>query len=165
VGARAYRLQVAADDRFDNIVYDSSSITGTVVQLPPLWSFWTHYWRLTVTTGRGTSDWSNPWFFRTIDIGTGVVDGPYLSAQPVMHALWPQPASDAVTVSYALPVSSNVRFTVHDLLGRKVGEFVSLRSEAGLWQQMLDVGDLQAGSYLLKMHTDAGSTATLLIIR
>jgi hypothetical protein len=49
-GARAYHLQVALDDRFNSMVFDSSNIRGTTVQLRSLAGYTTYWWRLTVTT-------------------------------------------------------------------------------------------------------------------
>ncbi|MDT8325740.1 MAG: hypothetical protein RRA94_16615, partial [Bacteroidota bacterium] len=71
-GARAYRLQVALDDRFNAMVFDSANIRGSTVQLRNLRGYTSYWWRLNVTTGRGTSDWNDPWMFRTVDIGTDV---------------------------------------------------------------------------------------------
>ncbi|MBR9977875.1 MAG: hypothetical protein KFH87_07285 [Bacteroidetes bacterium] len=94
LNARSYRLQLATDHAFEHVVFDRAGIAGTSIEVPGLWSYWTYYWRLNVTTARGTSDWNRPWRFRTVDIGTQVAALPAATAHGHIAALWPQPVSE-----------------------------------------------------------------------
>ena len=164
LGARAYRLQVAGDDEFETIVYDSAGITGTTMLLPKLWSFWTFYWRLNATTSRGTSDWCKPWMFRTIDIGTGI--GDHDAARPEearIDAVWPQPADTHLRVTCALPDASEYRVTLHDFLGRMVRALPLSASPVRTVD--IDVTGLPAGSYLLRLESNRGSVSRVVLIR
>ncbi|MBR9975908.1 MAG: PKD domain-containing protein, partial [Bacteroidetes bacterium] len=149
-GARAYRLQVADDESFNAIVFDSSFITGTSIQVTGLRSFRTFYWRLNATTSRGTSDWNRPWMFRTVDIGTGIGNsGTSLPDHPLITAVWPQPARTRLSVACALPGVGEYRIGLYDFLGREVRAMpVQDRSAYGL---EMDVTGLPSGPYLLRL--------------
>lgn len=150
VGARAYRLQVAGDPAFESIVVDSVGITGTSVQVMGLWSYWTHYWRLSVTTARGTSDWCPPWMFRTFDVGTAVESAPHAAPErPVITAVWPQPARTRLTVTVVIGGTGTYRITLVDILGRAVRS--QLLEAGGIRGVTMDVTGLPPGPYHLRL--------------
>ncbi len=165
--ARVYRLQVATDDRFNpqDIVFDSSNIAGTTVQLPGLWSYWVYYWRLNVTTARGTSEWNDPWMFRTVDIGTDVEDSPAPPSSVRIDGAWPQPARDAVTVAYTIPGTADVHLALYDLLGRRIRDFGPQRSDAGAVLRTLDISGINTGTYVLRLTSPSGSAERMVLIR
>lgn len=163
-GARAYRLQVAGDAGFNTIVFDSSGITGTSVQLTRLWSFWTFHWRLNATTSRGTSDWNRPWMFRTIDIGTGIDDAePQSPDHPFITAVWPQPARTRLSIGCSLPGRGTFRIAMYDFLGREVRALPVPDHRTGGLE--MDVTGLPPGPYLLRLSGDNGSAARVVVVR
>ncbi len=164
-GARVYRLQVGADQNFNTVVYDSSTIQGTAIQLPQLWSFSTFFWRLTVTTGRGTSDWSDVWFFRTIDVGTNIDTRGTLPDQPQLVSLYPLPAGDQLNVLYTIPHAAYVHFTISDLLGRTLREFSIGENRPGSIMTILDLYDVPPGNYILTLNAGDSRATRLLTIR
>ncbi|MBN1446715.1 MAG: hypothetical protein JXA28_02190 [Bacteroidetes bacterium] len=166
-GARAYRLQVALDDQFDaqDIVFDSSGISGTTVQLRGLWSFWHYWWRLNVTSSRGTSDWNEPWRFRTVDIGTAVEDAQVHPSSLTLHTLWPQPVRDALTVAFSVSSAMDIEAVLYDLLGRCVRVFARERAAGGTVLRVLDVSDLDPGTYVLRLHSVKARVERLVVIR
>jgi hypothetical protein len=164
-GARGFRLQLASDQAFSDIVFDSSDIAGTFIQIPGLWSFWTYYWRMNVSTSRGTSDWNSPWMFRTVDIGTGIGDGVPVSTQPMISAVWPQPASGSVTVACSFPRPVEYQLAVHDLLGRKLRSFPAMSSNGNTVLRTLDLTGLDAGLYWLRLQTPESSTGKMIVIK
>ncbi len=72
-------------------------------------------------------------------------------------AAWPNPAADAVTLSYTLQEASPVRLAVYDALGREVAVLADGLREAGRHDAALD--GLPAGVYLLQL-TASGATTT-----
>lgn len=163
-GARAYRLQVAADPTFETIVFDSAAITGTSVQLPRLWSFWTYFWRLTATTSRGSSDWCAPWAFRTIDIGTAIDRTPGIApTTPAITAVWPQPAHDRLSLNCVTGEIGEFRILLYDILGREVR---SRPVPPGVAQTItMDVTGLAAGPYLLRLAGNGVATSRIVTLQ
>ncbi|MFA5794468.1 MAG: fibronectin type III domain-containing protein [Candidatus Brocadiia bacterium] len=63
--AVSYRLQVATDAGFSEIVLDQNQITGTTFT-PAFNNLTTYYWRVLANNIAGSSSWSNTWSFTTI---------------------------------------------------------------------------------------------------
>jgi endonuclease/exonuclease/phosphatase family metal-dependent hydrolase len=77
-----------------------------------------------------------------------------LSALPAEYALWqnyPNPFNPKTVVSYQLPVASDVRLVVFDVLGREVKTLVDERRAAGTHQETFDGTDLSSGMYICRM--------------
>ena len=68
---------------------------------------------------------------------------------------FPNPASQQVTLRYALPRAQSVRIGLYDVLGREVRTVVQGRRE-GRQEVQIDVSDLSSGVYMLRLK--AGET-------
>jgi hypothetical protein len=66
----------------------------------------------------------------------------------VLSQNYPNPFNPTTTVRYRLSVASDVRLSVHDLLGREVAVLVSERKAPGSYSVTLDGGGLASGVYL-----------------
>jgi hypothetical protein len=64
---------------------------------------------------------------------------------------YPNPFNPKTVVSYQLPVVSNVRLEVYDLLGREVALLVNERQAAGSYNVTFDAGRLASGTYLYRI--------------
>jgi outer membrane protein assembly factor BamB len=64
--ASTYRLQVASDSLFSNLIVNDSTIATTSKQVGPLANNTTYYWRVNAKNVGGTSQYSNVWKFVTI---------------------------------------------------------------------------------------------------
>ncbi|MBM4176054.1 MAG: T9SS type A sorting domain-containing protein [Ignavibacteria bacterium] len=71
-GASTYRLQVATDNGFSNIIFNDSTISGTSQQISSLSAGTTYYWRVNAKNAGGTSSYSSIWNFTTA-VGTPAV--------------------------------------------------------------------------------------------
>ncbi|TVL98169.1 MAG: hypothetical protein CV087_21650 [Candidatus Brocadia sp. WS118] len=65
-GAIFYQLQVSTDQNFNVVMFDSSEINTTSIQLAGLANNTTYYWRVRVLNQSDSSAWSNPFKFTTI---------------------------------------------------------------------------------------------------
>jgi hypothetical protein len=162
-GARIYRVQLSRSEQFTTILRDTL-INGAGMQLSGLSSFTSYYWRMTVTTSRGTSLWSEPWLFRTINIGTGREEAPAKSAHLRLLDVWPQPASGIVHVRVDGGHSAAV-LQLYDALGRCVRSYTIPGDTDGPRRTTLHLNGLPAGSYILRLMDRHGGDARLLRVR
>ncbi len=86
-----------------------------------------------------------------------------------LAAPMPNPARDALTARFTLPVGLHVRLGVYDLTGRRLAELANGEYRAGthtlnLNLQSVDGGVLPAGLCFLRMETEAGSRVRRLIV-
>jgi len=75
-------------------------------------------------------------------------------AQPEGFALgqnYPNPFNPKTVVGSELPVASNVKLAIYDLLGREVAVLVNERRAAGSYQDSFDGSGLASGVYICRM--------------
>ncbi|MFA6234247.1 MAG: Omp28-related outer membrane protein [Bacteroidota bacterium] len=79
---------------------------------------------------------------------------------------YPNPFNPSTNVTFDVPTSSNVRITLHDALGRAIGNLVDETYEPGSHTFVLDGANLNSGTYYLTMT--AGSfvqTRTMTLVK
>ncbi|HTO94572.1 MAG TPA: T9SS type A sorting domain-containing protein, partial [Bacteroidota bacterium] len=87
---------------------------------------------------------------------TGVV-GPNTSVPTTAQLAqnYPNPFNPATVLSYQLPVASNVRLAVYDILGREVAVLVNERKASGSHEARFDATGLASGVYLYRLTAGA----------
>jgi predicted GH43/DUF377 family glycosyl hydrolase len=96
-----------------------------------------------------------------VDEGGGNVPAAFVLAQN-----YPNPFNPTTVIRYQLPVASEVKLVVFDILGRQVTELVNERKSAGTYEVKFDAGRLASGVYLYRLT--AGSfvqTRKMLVIK
>ncbi|MFA5795456.1 MAG: DUF2341 domain-containing protein, partial [Candidatus Brocadiia bacterium] len=109
-GATAYRLQLATDDGFNDVILDQSGIAVTSFPVSGLSTWTTYYWRLMASNSGGPGNWSSTASFTT------TMDAPVLSAPANNASSIPTSPSlswDTVNgaTSYRVQLSANSGFT------------------------------------------------------
>lgn len=66
--------------------------------------------------------------------------------------LYPNPANEYVTIDFGNRQVNYIEVEVFDVWGRMAGKYVNTSSTTGIWT--LDIGDLQVGTYLLRITTN-----------
>jgi photosystem II stability/assembly factor-like uncharacterized protein len=84
---------------------------------------------------------------------------------------YPNPFNPATVISYQLPVVSNVRLVVYDLLGREVAVLVDGRQPAGTYEERFDVhsfggrgSGLSSGVYIYRLTAGAYSLSRKMVL-
>jgi hypothetical protein len=70
----------------------------------------------------------------------------------VLEQNYPNPFNPTTVVTYLLPVASNVKLIVYDLLGRPVATLVNERQAAGRHSVKFDAGGLSSGVYFYRLQ-------------
>lgn len=86
------------------------------------------------------------------------------SAQPRSVALlraWPNPFNPKTVIRFQLSVFSEIKITVHDMLGREVAVLVDAQKEAGEHSVTFDATNLASGVYLVRMTDGDGQVRSL----
>ncbi len=65
---------------------------------------------------------------------------------------YPNPFNPTTTIRYELPVPSEVKLEVFDVLGRKVATLVNARLSAGQYDAVLDASSLSSGVYFYRLQ-------------
>jgi len=97
------------------------------------------------------------------------VESPVPVGLPIEFALrqnYPNPFNPATSIPYELPVASDVRLSVCDILGREVSVVVNARNEAGVHTVTFDASALSSGVYLYRLTAgEFVATKKLVLLR
>jgi subtilisin family serine protease len=64
---------------------------------------------------------------------------------------YPNPFNPSTKVQFSIPQQSDVKLTLHDMLGREVKLLFDENVEAGMQEFVVDAGNLASGVYLVRM--------------
>ncbi len=149
--AQQYEIQLATDDSFSMLVAQLESPEASLELSAMLEHGQQYYWRVRARTITGVKAWSpSRWFETSPRIVTG--EGEALIKPFALHAVYPNPAYDQVSVQYAIPAVSQVSMEVFDVLGRRIQSLVKTVRAPGAYQQIVDVGHYAPGTYVLRLE-------------
>jgi hypothetical protein len=77
---------------------------------------------------------------------------------------YPNPFNPTTVVSYQLPVTSRVRLTVFDLLGREISVLVDEVKPAGLNSIRFSAADLTSGAYIYRLQTSSAVATRRMVL-
>jgi hypothetical protein len=147
-GADLYRLQLAKDTGFTNIVYDYDSLKANSYQLPLLEYGTLYFWRVMGKNDHVQSQWSDTWNFETKD-GTSVNES--IDADNLLVSVYPNPFSSLINIKLNMPLIEKAKITIYDQKGSLIQEFNLKPYEQSEinWQ----TGALAPGNYILYVET------------
>lgn len=162
--AEEYRLQLATEESFSNVLYDST-LTGT--NLKPtnkLANGTDYYWRVKSSNEGGSSEWSEVFAF---NIGTAVSNE--LGESPVEFTIqqnYPNPFNPTTQIRYGIPEASLVQLSIFNMLGQKVADLVNGKQSAGWHTATFDASGLSSGTYIYRIQAgEFTSTKKLTLIK
>ena len=77
---------------------------------------------------------------------------------------FPNPFTNATTISYSLPKAGNVSLRLYDVTGKLVTTLASGYHEAGTSSFIVHRSSFSSGIYLLKLQTETSTTTAKLIV-
>jgi hypothetical protein len=78
---------------------------------------------------------------------------------------YPNPASDQITIEYAVAKAGQVSLELYDVLGRKVSTFQEGRLEKGRQSLRCNLGAWGKGVFLLVLRTESGSKSLRIVLQ
>ena len=155
-----YRLQVAEDSTFNNIVFDSTAITSNSQKVNALVHDTKYFWRVNAGNSSGTSSWSSVWNF-TIAVKQTFPSAPVLISpvnEIVNESLYPILSWDTVSTAdnYSLQVSKDEAFGYTQRAAKEEGLLVGISSGASLAAVAKKIKELPKGAKILTFTYDTG---------
>ena len=95
-----------------------------------------------------------------VDIATSGGEGDRANATPARIFLdqnYPNPFNPSTMVRFGLPEGSNVRITIHSLLGTQLKVVYDGWEDAGVYTINIAANDLPSGVYFYRLETDFGT--------
>ncbi|MBK7631732.1 MAG: CotH kinase family protein [Ignavibacteriales bacterium] len=111
-------------------------------------------WQTLDTITRGASN-SSP---------TGISEEPLSITEFKLDQNYPNPFNPTTTISFQLPVSSQVTLKIYDLLGKEIVTLVDEMKNAGSYQFNFDASQLASGMYFYRLDTKNFSQVRKMIL-
>ena len=147
-GVGRYRWELATDSLFSNPVIDSG-LTGTSKVIYALTAGQTYWWKVAAQNAMGWGPFSPSNRFTTLL--TDVSETQDIPDEFSLSQNYPNPFNPRTVVSSQLPVASNVKLVIYDVLGREVAVLVNERRAVGRYRDTFDGSGLSSGIYICRL--------------
>ncbi len=111
-------------------------------------------WQIMDTITRGASN-SSP---------TGITEEPLSITEFKLDQNYPNPFNPTTTISFQLPIASQVTLKIYDLLGKEVVTLVDEMKNAGSYRFNFDASQLASGMYFYRLDTKNFSQVRKMIL-
>lgn len=155
--ATRYRIEIAADSAFSNIVRLDSNVTLSQYRPPAPLSNGRYFWHVRGGNANGWGPYA-PAFDFTVDAHTSI-DDQRLPAEFSLGQNYPNPFNAQTTIEYGLPQASYVTLDIYDIMGRYVEPLVAQNQGAGFHDVILSAANQSSGIYFYRLEA-CGLTAT-----
>lgn len=168
-GAQSYRVQVALDSLFTQIVNDDSNLAVTEATTGLLLPFTRYYWHVRAKGTGGSSQYSALRFFTT-GMSTPVAEETVspLPSSFTLHQNYPNPFNPTTTIPFDVSQNAFVTIRVYDLLGREMQTLVNEHLPAGAYTVRWNAQNAQgesvpSGIYFVRMTATPGQTSNSIV--
>lgn len=160
-----YRLQLALDPTFSNILYDDSLLTLTNHKLPiNLMDNSMYYWRIKAFNSKGSSSWSRSWNFTTgTDTSVTYIEN-NLRFEFSLGQNYPNPFKVKTTIEYYVPIRGRVILKIYDYLGKELATLIDDEHIPGRYHATFKGNNLPGGIYLCKIISGLWSDTRKMVL-
>jgi hypothetical protein len=159
-----YHLQVASDDQFTNIAYESDEISIPSRRVFAGLTYATkYYWHVRATNDGAASEWSPMWEFTTVE-NTDITENETVADDFILYDNFPNPFSHITTIKFYIPRIENVRLALFDYLGNELITLVNKELTPGEYSYVLDSGKLPNGTYMYKLSAGSFSASKKMVL-
>ena len=160
---QSYRIQVATDSLFVDVVKDWVETDATSLPANDLEEGKKYFWRVGASNEKGATTWSTSFWFET-QVAPEEEITEEIQADYALGSIYPNPARERATLQFEIPENADVRITVYDVLGREVMTAVNENRSAGFFNEPIDLSNLAAGAYFVHLQANE-FTATARLVR
>jgi hypothetical protein len=158
-GANYYRVQVATDSLFAQIVSDTT-ISNTSLTIAGLAPSTTYYWRLNASSAEYCpSVWTETWSFTRNSLGVHDV------RSVASVSVYPNPANSEANISLSLTEATHLNISLYSILGENVLTVHNGFTHEGVNNFTADVSKLAAGIYHLRIETSIGVVTKQIVVQ
>jgi len=167
INALTYRLQVAQDSSFLELVVNDSTLTDSTIVVTNLTTNRYYWWRVNAKNSFGTSPHSNIWKFGTFLVGLNQLS----SEIPKVFDLcnnYPNPFNPSTKIRFEIPLSPDclgsrgvsegrgvlTQIIIYDVLGREISTLVNEQLKPGTYEVDWDGSGFTSGVYFYKLTAD-----------
>lgn len=158
-----YWFEIDTTAQFNNPFIDSL-IISTEYTYDELEAYKTYYWRVKAKNQRCWGEFGEVNSFNVVFLS--VDDNSALPKKFRLAQNHPNPFNPSTTIQFDLPVESNVKLKVFNILGKEVTTLIDGKQEAGYKTIEFDATQLSSGVYFYRLQTETFTeTKKLLLLK
>lgn len=146
-GSKYYKLLIAKDINFQNLLKAADSIENTQFQLSNLDFNTVFYWKVKAFYDKGESEWSDTWKFETVEELS--VDSELITTYK--FSSYPNPFTRKLYINYELPGSAYITVQIVNETGLLIQEICKDYQKEGNHTIIWEPDNLSSGIYFIKM--------------
>ncbi|MEQ8526114.1 MAG: T9SS type A sorting domain-containing protein [Gracilimonas sp.] len=153
--AENYRLQLASDEEFEEVIFDSTFIAtdSSLTFEKNLPSKQQLFWRMQATNIGGNSDWSEERSFKAVR--SPVRKSAFSNnLEYKLEQNYPNPFNPITFIRYSIPEATHVEIEVLNMLGQTVATLEDDYKSAGWHTVTFDASKLSSGFYIYRIKTE-----------
>jgi peptidyl-prolyl cis-trans isomerase B (cyclophilin B) len=159
--AMMYRLQLATDNSFTNIIIDTTRSQFDTSEIVTKLKSGAYYWKVLANNGGHESEYSEAWKF---DVTSSGVAGTKSTGLELSEAS-PNPSIGNVLIRFHLKTVGSAKLTVQDILGREALRLIDAPTfTAGDHEATVPSGTLRPGIYLYMLESNGETISKRMII-
>lgn len=165
--AATYRLQIALDSQFTNLVFNDSTLTDSTIVIANLTVNKYYWWRVNAKNTIGTSPYSTIWKFGTFFVGLNQLSTD-IPKEFKLCSNYPNPFNPVTRIKFDIPPSplerAGVRLIIYDILGRGITTLVNEQLRPGSYEIEFDGTNYPSGIYYYTMNAGSFSQTKKMVL-
>ncbi len=150
IGASTYRLQVAQDSLFTNLVLNDSTLTDSTIVVTNLTTNKYYWWRVNAKNAIGTSPYSAIWKFGTFFVGLNQLSN-IIPDDFKLYNNYPNPFNPVTKIRFNIPNAGKVIFSIYDMLGNEIFTINENNLIPGIYEYQFDGSNYPSGIYFYRL--------------
>jgi hypothetical protein len=163
IGALTYRLQVAQDSLFTNMIVNDSTLTDSTIVVTNLTVNRYYWWRVNAKNSYGTSPFSAVWKTGTFLVGIQQI-GTDIPKEFRLFNNYPNPFNPATNIRLAIPVKGDISFSVYDITGKGILVLDKKMVNPGTYEIRFDGSNCSSGIYFYRLVSGNFSAAKKMVL-
>ena len=166
--AATYRLQVALDSQFTNLVVNDSTIADSTLLVINLTVNKYYWWRVNAKNSIGTSPYSAVWRFGTFFVGLKEFSSE-IPKEFKLYNNYPNPFNPSTKIRFDIPSlirrgAGVVLLKVYDILGHEITTLVNEQLKPGTYEVDWDGTNYPSGVYYYSLITQSFSQTKRMVL-
>lgn len=163
IGTLTYRLQVAQDSLFTNMIVNDSTLTDSTIVVTNLMVNRYYWWRVNARNSYGTSPFSAVWKTGTFLVGIQQI-GTDIPKEFRLFNNYPNPFNPATNIRLAIPVKGDISFSVYDITGKGILVLDKKMVNPGTYEIRFDGSNCSSGIYFYRLVSGNFSAAKKMVL-
>lgn len=149
--ALSYKMLIALDTNFANVVISDSSMTDTSKTINGLNGNTKYFWKVKAKNSSASSDYSTINSFRTNATGIRAISSDVPDEFKLVKS-FPNPFNEVTVIKFKVKESSFIRVSIYDITGKEYMTIFNGKCNPGIYEVQTSFAKLSSGIYYCLMQ-------------